>query len=303
MMVWSKVGAGVGWACRPVAIVVLAVAGLAGCGGGGGGPEPLAVNAITPDGARYGQTLRFTVDGTSLDADVTLSTTACAAAPVRSTTAPDISSDTQAYYTCTATATGTDRSVSASHPSAGVLLTQTFTVPEPQVTMTLSNGAGVVGDVVFTLKPNLVQATVDNFLRYVGEGFYVGTVFHRVVPGLVAHGGRYTPWGTGTPVAKATHAPIALQVGSGLNNTALTLAMARGPGADTATAEFFVNLDDNRVAFDPNSAFAGYAVFGELTAGQAVLDALVAAPCAPLSGFSECVPNPAVVITAAAQSR
>ena len=249
---------------------------------------------------RYGQTLLFTVDGSLLDATLTVSASACSNLQ-RSTTAPNISSATRAFYTCTLAATGTS-TFAISHPALGALGSVAFTVPQPQVTLTVSNGAGVAGDLVLTLDPVKVKLTVDNFLQYVNEGFYVGTVFHRVVAGFVAQGGGYAPV-SGVLQLKTPRAPIALEVGQGLSNTALTLAMARTPAANSATSQFFVNLADNSANLDPSSATAGYAVFGVLGAGQAVLASIVAAPCAVVTGFSECQPGPFIVITAAAQTR
>jgi cyclophilin family peptidyl-prolyl cis-trans isomerase len=124
-----------------------------------------------------------------------------------------------------------------------------------------------------------------------------------VIAGFMAQGGGYAPWGAGTPVAKATHAPIALEVNQGLSNTALSVAMARGQGANTATSQFFINFVDNSGSLDPGAATAGYAVFGSLSAGASVLTAIGAAPCTPLAGFSECVPGPAIVISSATQTR
>jgi cyclophilin family peptidyl-prolyl cis-trans isomerase len=289
------------------------VAGLAlvmsGCGGGGGGgdaptPTPKAtVSSVTAGTPKYGQPLVFTVNGTLLDSTVTATTSACTGLQ-RSTTAPNVSTATQAFYTCTATTTGDSTLVVTDPAQAGALFTLNYTVPQPQVTMTVSNGAGVSGNLVFTLDPNKVKLTVDNFLQYVNDGFYPGTVFHRIVSGFVVQGGGYLPLAPGaTPVLKATRAPIALEVGRGLSNTTHTLAMARSAAANSATSQFFVNLADNSGGLDPSAASAGYAVFGVLSSGLDVLGAITAAPCAPVSGVSECAPNPNVSITAAAQSR
>ncbi len=285
--------------------VCLLSLGLSSCGGGGGGdaappPETAKVTAVTPGTPKYGQTLLFTVDGSLLDGTLTVTASACANL-LRSTTAPNVSSATKAFYTCTLVATGAS-TFTVSHPTLGALGSAVFTVPQPQVTLTVSNGLGVAGDLVFTLDPAKVKATVDNFLQYVAEGFYPGTVFHRVVTGFVVQGGGYAPV-AGTLTLKTPRAPIALQVGQGLSNTALTLAMARGAQSNSATSQFFVNLGDNSTGLDPGAASAGYAVFGALTAGQTVLNSILAAPCAPVAGFSECQPGPFVVITGAAQTR
>ena len=96
----------------------------------------------------------------------------------------------------------------------------TVTLP-PQVTMTVSNGAGLTGSFVITLSPTLAPATVANFLAYVSSGFYVGTVFHRHSPNFVLQGGGFAgPMNPSQPVPpqKVTNPPIALEVGRGLSN-------------------------------------------------------------------------------------
>jgi peptidyl-prolyl cis-trans isomerase A (cyclophilin A) len=280
------------------------LAGCGGGGGGGGGTEPPAVPTVTSivvGAPRYSQSLLITVNGTRLDLLPAVSSAACTGMQ-RSTTAPNLSSATTAFYTCTVAATGAGTVSVAYNGSA--LGSQAYTVPEPQVTLTLANGAGVAGDVVLTLDPTRVKATVDNFLRYTSDGYYSGTIFHRVVDNFVAQGGGYLPHASGaTPQLKpGLRAPIALEVGRGLSNVALSVAMARSAAADSATAQFFINLVDNP-ELDPGPATAGYAVFGQVSAGADVVTALVAAPCAPLAPISECAPDPNVVITAAAQTR
>lgn len=276
-------------------LLLTCVLSLTACGGSPA--KMMTVSKVTVGATKYGQTLQFTVEGSLLDATLVAATTACSS-PQRSAS----STSTQATYTCTAALTG-DSSFSVTDPKqSGVLGSTAFNVPLPQVTMTVSNGAGVAGNLVFTLEPNKVKATVDNFLQYVNDGFYAGTVFHRVVPGFVVQGGGYLP-GSGIPNLKTPRANIALEVGRGLSNVVYSVAMARGASANSANSQFFVNLADNSANLDPSAANAGYAVFGVLSTGQDVLSAMTTAPCAPVAGFSECAPNPNVVITAASQSR
>jgi cyclophilin family peptidyl-prolyl cis-trans isomerase len=125
---------------------------------------------------------------------------------------------------------------------------------------------------------------------------------HRVVPGFVVQGGGFLPLNGGTtPTAKPTNPPIVLEVGKGLSNLQWTVAMARLAQADTATSQFFINLVDN-VALDTNAG--GYAVFGNVSSGTAVVTALTGVTCAaPVAGFSGCWPNPDVVITSATQTQ
>ncbi len=152
---------------------------------------------------------------------------------------------------------------------------------------------------VFTLAPDKTPVTVDNFLSYVNSGFYDGTVFHRVVVDFVVQGGGYLPITPGTtPILKTPLNPeIPLEVGRGLSNTQWTVAMARRAEQDTASSQFFINVVDNSAKLDPGVS-AGYAVFGAMTTGMAIASSIVGAPCAPLAGFSECVPNPNIEINA-----
>jgi cyclophilin family peptidyl-prolyl cis-trans isomerase len=226
----------------------------------------------------------------------------------RSTTAPNASTATTAYYTCKVSAIGA-QSVTITRTADGAAIgTASFDVPAPQVTMTVSNGLLVGGSMVITLAPDKTPITVDNFLAYVNSGFYDGTIFHRLQPGFVIQGGGYLPITTLPPVLKTgTAAPIPLEVNKGLSNVQWTIAMARTPAPDSATSQFFVNLVDNAAILDPNATSAGYAVFGTVTANTALVSAIAAAPCVQIPSFLPtalgCVPNPNMVITKAEQTR
>ncbi len=180
---------------------------------------------------------------------------------------------------------------------------------EPQVTLTFRNGLGVEGSVVLTLNRTLAPLTVANFLSYVNSGFYNCTIIHRHSPGFVVQGGAYaSPVSVGAaslPVEKPVGAPITLEDNVGLSNTRLTIAMARTSAPDSATSQYFINLANNS-ALDRTSTTRGYAVFGAVTSGAAVVDAMAAAPCTFWSALvfaGECVPNPNVVLMSAAQTR
>lgn len=175
---------------------------------------------------------------------------------------------------------------------------------EPQVTLAVSNGAGVSGNIVITLS-NKTPLTTANFLAYVADGFYKDTVIHRHEPNFVLQGGGYAgpvlPGGA-PPTAKATRAPIALEVGRGLSNVRYTVAMARTSALDSATSQFFINIANN-TALDTQGG--GYAVFGTITAGRDVVDAMVAAPCTAWPSFlgTACLPSPNITVTAATRTR
>lgn len=182
--------------------------------------------------------------------------------------------------------------------------------PVPQVTIAVSNGAGVNGTIVITLSRDQAPLTVANFLTYVNAGFYNGTAIHRNSPGFVLQGGAYAgPLSalTAPPAAKPTNAPIVLEDNAGLSNTKYTVAMARTGTPDSATSQFFINLADN-LSLNRNGATRGYAVFGTVTSGTAVVDAMAAAPCSAWPIFNglnslDCLPVPNITITSATQTR
>ncbi|WP_106477513.1 peptidylprolyl isomerase [Phytohalomonas tamaricis] len=129
------------------------------------------------------------------------------------------------------------------------------------------------GDIELELDAQAAPKTVENFLHYVDEEFYAGTVFHRVIPGFMIQGGGMSA----SLEAKETHSPIALEK-SGLENTRGTIAMARTANPDSATSQFFINLADN-AALDYRDRYnPGYTVFGHVVAGMPVVDSIAEAP-------------------------
>jgi peptidyl-prolyl cis-trans isomerase A (cyclophilin A) len=135
----------------------------------------------------------------------------------------------------------------------------------PQVEFRTSMGSYVV-----ELYPDKAPRTVANFLEYVNSGFYDGTVFHRVIEGFVIQGGGLTA----ELRQKKTQEPIVNEAANGLKNEYGTLAMARLFDADSATAQFFVNLGDNKTLnfTRPDSAHMGYCVFGRVIRGMDVVE-------------------------------
>jgi len=127
----------------------------------------------------------------------------------------------------------------------------------------------------FTVELNREAApnTVANFLTYVDDGHYDGTIFHRVIPGFMAQGGGFTPDGNQKP----TMAPIILESQNGLRNDRGTIAMARTSVPNSATSQFFVNVVNNDfLNYAPGNP--GYAVFGQVTQGMDVIDEIVSTP-------------------------
>ena len=137
-----------------------------------------------------------------------------------------------------------------------------------------------LGIIVVDLDAERAPVTTANFLEYAGSGFFDGadgqgaTVFHRVIDGFVAQGGGYTAAGT----AKATLDPIELESGVGLSNVRGTIAMARTSVPDSATSQFYFNLVDNTFLDYQDAGNPGYAVFGVVTEGLDVLDAMALVP-------------------------
>jgi cyclophilin family peptidyl-prolyl cis-trans isomerase len=128
-----------------------------------------------------------------------------------------------------------------------------------------------LGEIEIELDAEKAPLSAANFLRYVDEGFYDGTVFHRVEPGFVIQGGGMTADGKQKP----THDPIKNEAKNGLLNKRGTLSMARTSVVDSATSQFFVNLVDNEF-LDHGTRDYGYAVFGRVVKGMDVVDAIAA---------------------------
>ena len=127
-----------------------------------------------------------------------------------------------------------------------------------------------MGDIEIALNSEKAPETVKNFLAYVDEGFYDNTIFHRIVPGFVIQGGGLEA----NMREKATKAPIKNEAGNKLSNDRYTVAMARTSDPHSATAQFYINLVDNKMLNHTSSTPEGfgYAVFGKVISGQGVVD-------------------------------
>jgi len=150
------------------------------------------------------------------------------------------------------------------------------------------------GTLVIELYADKAPKTVENFLRYVNDGFYKGTIFHRVIPGFMIQGGGFTP----DYKQKTTREPVTNEAANGLLNTAGTLAMARTTDPHSATAQFFINVADNPFLDykAPNQRGYGYCVFGKVIKGMEVAQKIVAVPTGPSGPFQSDVPQTAIVI-------
>ncbi len=138
------------------------------------------------------------------------------------------------------------------------------------------------GDFTVELHESEAPETVENFLRYVDEGHFDGTVFHRVIPGFVIQGGGLTP----ALEHKPTHEPIRNEADNGLKNKRGTLSMARTSDPHSATSQFFVNLADNDF-LDRKPGHDGYAVFGRIVDGMPVIDEIAAVKTARRKGHDD----------------
>jgi cyclophilin family peptidyl-prolyl cis-trans isomerase len=126
------------------------------------------------------------------------------------------------------------------------------------------------GEIYLELNREKAPITVANFVKYVADEFYDGTIFHRVIPTFMIQGGGFTPEMTQKP----TRAPIVNESQNGLSNRRGTIAMARTPDPDSATAQFFINVADNARLDGSPGGGPGYAVFGRVIHGMDVVDAI-----------------------------
>ena len=150
-----------------------------------------------------------------------------------------------------------------------------------------------VGTIVIELNAEKAPKTVENFLQYVKDGFYVGTIFHRVIDGFMIQGGGFEPGMNQKP----TNAPIQNEAANGLKNDRYTVAMARTGDPHSATAQFFINVKDNAFLNHtaPSGQGWGYCVFGKVVEGMDVVDKIKGVETGS-KGFHQDVPVEDVVI-------
>ncbi|MBT2117871.1 peptidylprolyl isomerase [Dyella sp. LX-66] len=166
-------------------------------------------------------------------------------------------------------------------------------LPHPQVVLHTT-----VGDITVELYPDKSPKSVANFLQYVREGFYSGTVMHRAIAGYMVQGGLYTR----DLQPKRTHSAIASEADNGLSNLRGTLAVARGADPNSGTSQFFFNLVDNRrldYVGNQSGLTWGFAVFGKVVKGMDVVDKIAGLPTRALGPFANDVPNPLPVVDSA----
>ncbi|MCA3239115.1 MAG: peptidylprolyl isomerase [Curvibacter sp.] len=173
--------------------------------------------------------------------------------------------------------------------AAGPLQARDSTAPRVKL-------ATSAGDIVVELNAAKAPRTVENFLVYVRKGHYNGTIFHRVIPGFMIQGGGFDA----SMNQKPTEKPIENEATNGLKNDRYTLAMARTPHPHSASAQFFINVNDNAFLNHtaPTSQGWGYAVFGRVVEGQDVVDRIAGVPTAT-QGMHQNVPQTPIIINAA----
>jgi len=161
---------------------------------------------------------------------------------------------------------------------ACALAAPTFAADAPRVKFATS-----AGDFVVEVYPDKAPKTVANFLQYVQDKHYDGTIFHRVIDGFMVQGGGFTP----DLQQKPTRPPIPLEANNGLKNDRGTIAMARTGNPNSATAQFFINVKDNSNLNAPQPDGYGYAVFGKVVSGMDVIDKIRTSATASKGPFQD----------------
>lgn len=165
--------------------------------------------------------------------------------------------------------------------------------PEPAAGNPVVVMQTTVGDITIELFKDRAPVSVENFLQYVRDGFYEGTIFHRVKPGYVVQGGGYTA----AMVEKSTRPPIQNEATNGLKNVRGTVAMARTRALRSATSQFYINLANNTQldhrGYAPEDF--GYAVFGRVLSGMEVVDRIASVPTGYAGPHAD-VPRTPIVI-------
>ena len=151
-----------------------------------------------------------------------------------------------------------------------------------------------MGDIVIELNEEAAPVTTKNFLQYAQEGFYDGTIFHRVIRDFMIQGGGFTE----EMNQKKTRAPIVIEADNGLKNNRGTTAMARTSDPDSATAQFFVNHSNNDFLNYVDDSNPGYAVFGKVVEGMETVDKIAAVNTTSKAGMDDVPAEPVVIQTA-----
>jgi cyclophilin family peptidyl-prolyl cis-trans isomerase len=147
------------------------------------------------------------------------------------------------------------------------------------------------GSLVLELNEKAAPITVKNFESYVGKGFFNGTIFHRVIDGFMIQGGGFTK----DMSQKQTDTPIKNEADNGLKNAKYSIALARTQDPDSASSQFFINVNNNNFLDFPGQDGAGYCVFGKVIEGQDVVDKIAKVSTGSANGHQD-VPNEQIII-------
>lgn len=170
-----------------------------------------------------------------------------------------------------------------------LLLSFALPVSATQVLMTTN-----LGELTIQLDEKKAPLSSQNFLRYVEDGSYVGTIFHRVIPGFMAQGGGFDK----DLQRRPTYPPIKNESTNGLNNARATIAMARTQDPDSATRQFYINYQNNSF-LDAQGSRPGYAVFGKVVKGFSVIEKMAEIPTTTIRSMGmKDVPQQPIVIKA-----
>ncbi|MBC7468223.1 MAG: peptidyl-prolyl cis-trans isomerase [Ramlibacter sp.] len=172
---------------------------------------------------------------------------------------------------------------------AGALAGGAFAADAPRVKF-----ATTLGDFVVAVEPDKAPKTVENFLQYVNDKHYDGTIFHRVIDNFMVQGGGFTP----DMQQKPNRPPVPLEARNGLKNQVGTIAMARTADPNSATSQFFINVRDNVALDAPNPDGHGYTVFGKVVSGMDVVTRMKASATGTKGPYQN-VPVTPIVINSA----
>ena len=260
---------------------------ISGCGGSSGFPP--VITGVKAQVLMFGRTATIYLGGKDLRSNLAVDAgTAC--------TNPSFAANSSTellVLNCLVKSVG-EFTLTVKTETGELIFSGSLNVPKPEVAILTNKGT-----ISVELDPNLAPVSSSNFLSYVGSGFYSGALFHRVIAGFVIQAGGYT---SGLVKKTGQLSPIVLESSNGLSNKRGTLAMARTNAFNSATSEFYINLADNISLDYKNAANPGYAVFGTVTQGLDVVDAIAAEATGFLNGFTD-VPLKDITINVVLQSK
>ncbi|MBK8864891.1 MAG: peptidylprolyl isomerase [Betaproteobacteria bacterium] len=244
--------------------------------------------------AAYGSDALWTVSGLNLDRGIglTITTGTCDGL----TEVPG-GSAFQRRFSCRPRSLG-DLVAQVNDAGGSRIASLRVVIPKPVVQLDLEQGT-----IDLELDPVAAPVTVQNFLDYANGGFYDNTLFHRVIAGFVIQGGGYAPGSPDPEFQVPTRPPIVLESNNGLSNLRGTLAMARANEPNSATSQFYINVVDNPGLDYRSEEQPGYAVFGRVTAGLELVDAISVVPTRSVPPALLNLPVTDVVVLGARQVR